>query len=129
MTTAAPQHLRVLPGRYVIEHTADEHRALSTPWLCLTRAPEGLTVVRETTTPKPPTDPDGTEYWAALYSGDTAHGLDVVGMLASLLTPLAAAGVPVFVASTRDADLILVPEDRLADTARALRTAGHLVDL
>ncbi|MFJ3726495.1 ACT domain-containing protein [Streptomyces sp. NPDC090045] len=69
------------------------------------------------------------EIWAALYSGDTAHGLDVPGMLAMLLSPLAEGGVPVFVASTYNADLILVPRDRLEDAAGVLRATGHRVDL
>lgn len=50
-------------------------------------------------------------------------------MLALLLTPLAHGGVPVFVASTYNADLILVPQDRLEDVARILRAAGHGIDL
>ncbi|WP_257582220.1 ACT domain-containing protein [Streptomyces sp. TLI_146] len=97
-------------------------------WLFAVHSPEGLTVVH-------PADPhraaDTTEAaqetWAPLYSGDTAHGQDVPGMLAALLTPLATGGVPVFVASTHDADLILVPESQLDLAARLLRAAGHRV--
>ena len=59
--------------------------------------------------------------------GDTAHGLDLPGMLAALLEPLAAAAVPVFVASTFHADLVLVPESDTGRAVEALRAAGHTV--
>ncbi|GHG16719.1 ACT domain-containing protein [Streptomyces zaomyceticus] len=126
MITATPQHLRVLNGSFVVEHAEDEAIALAGPWISLVRAPEGLTVVRELRSGE--TVEDG-EAWAALYSGDTAHGLDVPGMLALLLSPLAQGGVPVFVASTYNADLILVPRDRVEDAARVLRAIGHRIDL
>ncbi len=127
MTTATPQHLRVLPGSFVVERAEDEQAALAGPWVALVRAPEGLTVIREAGVDEVPQD--GGDLWAALYSGDTAHGLDVPGVLALLLTPLAAGGVPVFVASTYNADLILVPRDRLTDGAEVLRAIGHRIDL
>ena len=91
-------------------------------WLAVVRAPEGITVIRRV--------PAGTpEAWVALYSGETAHDLDVPGMLAALLTPLRDGAVPVFVASTYHADVVLVPEARRADAAAALRTAGHVVEI
>ncbi|GAB2804452.1 ACT domain-containing protein [Actinoallomurus bryophytorum] len=90
-------------------------------WVALVRAPEGLTVVRATDASDPP------GLWAGLYGGETAHGLDIPGMLAALIGPLAGADVPVFVASTFHADLVLVPLDRRADAVAALRDAGHTV--
>lgn len=55
--------------------------------------------------------------------------LDVgsTGVVASLATPLADADVPVFVLSTFDTDLVLVPADRVAAAVDALETAGHVV--
>jgi hypothetical protein len=85
------------------------------------RAPEGLTVIREASA-----GADG-EHWVALYSGETAHAVDVPGMLAALISPLAAAGIAVFVASTFHADLVLVPLARQADAVKVLRSAGHEV--
>ena len=49
------------------------------------------------------------------------------GILASLATPLAQAGVPIFVVSTFDTDYILVFHTRLRDAAESLRKAGHSV--
>ena len=51
----------------------------------------------------------------------------LTGVVASLATPLADAGVPVFVVSTYDTDLILVPADRVAAAVDALEQAGHVV--
>jgi hypothetical protein len=125
VTAATPraQRLRLVPGRFAVEHLP---AAVAPPngWIAQVRAPEGLTVVREVVEH----ENEDVALWRALYGGDTAHGLDLPGMLAALLEPLAAAAVPVFVASTFHADLVLVPE---ADTERAiaaLRTAGHTVD-
>ena len=49
------------------------------------------------------------------------------GVLVSLATPLASAGVPIFVVSTFDTDYILVPGPRLGEAVGALRKAGHSV--
>jgi uncharacterized protein len=116
------QHLRVLDGSFVIERGPAAPGGPAPDWTVLVRGPEGVTVVR----PAGP-DADADDRWAALYSGGTAHDLDVPGMLAALLGPLATAGVPVFVASTYDADLVLVPFARLAAATEVLGSAGHRV--
>lgn len=48
-----------------------------------------------------------------------------IGVLASLASPLAAAGVPIFVLSTFETDYLLIPGARLEAALAALRTAGH----
>ncbi|MFJ4677256.1 ACT domain-containing protein [Kitasatospora sp. NPDC088783] len=125
MTTATAQHLRILPESFCIERPADEASALASSWISLVRAPEGLTLVREA---DEQADDASVERWKALYSGDTAHALDLPGVLSLLIAPLAAAGVPVFVESTYNADLVLVPSERLTDALTVLRSAGHRVD-
>ena len=123
MASFIAQRLRVLPGDFVVEHLAGDVQVPDGEWLALVRAPEGLTVVR----PARPEDDEGTERWSAFYGGDTAHGLDAPGMLAALLTPLAADGVPVFVASTFHADLVLVPAAKVSTALAALQSAGHVI--
>lgn len=126
MTAAAgerAQRLRLVPGRFAVEHLPAAV-APPTGWIAQVRAPEGLTVVREVVEH----EPEDGKLWRALYGGDTAHGLDLPGMLAALLEPLAAAAVPVFVASTFQADLVLVPEPDTERAVEALRAAGHTVD-
>ena len=123
MASFIAQQLRVLPGDFVVEHLAGDVQVPDGEWLALVRAPEGLTVVR----PARPEDDEGTERWSAFYGGDTAHGLDAPGMLAALLTPLAADRVPVFVASTFHADLVLVPAAKVSTALAALQSAGHVI--
>jgi hypothetical protein len=101
-------------------NSAADVRTDDPSWLVLVRAPEGLTVIRAA---EP--DADGPR-WRAFY-GDTAHGLDVPGMLAAILVPLAGAGVPVFVASTFHADLVLVPVESVDAAVECLRVAGFEV--
>lgn len=52
---------------------------------------------------------------------------EATGILASVLGPLAAAGVGILALSTFDTDLVLVKEERLEEALAALRAAGHAV--
>jgi hypothetical protein len=51
----------------------------------------------------------------------------MVGVLASLVTPLAEAGISVFVVSTYDTDYLLVDQNDLERAMASLRAAGHTV--
>jgi hypothetical protein len=124
MDHGVSQHLRIQPGEYVIEHLSQG--TVPPPdvdWLALVRAPEGLTIVRRHVVPD---EPAGGR-WVAFYSGQTAHGLDLPGMLAAVVNPLAQAALPVFVTSTYHADLVFVPAERQHEAAEILRRAGHVV--
>jgi hypothetical protein len=50
-----------------------------------------------------------------------------IGVLASLASPLAAAGVSVFALSTFDTDYLLVKEELLEKALAALRGAGYVI--
>jgi hypothetical protein len=52
----------------------------------------------------------------------------LVGVLASLTTPVARAGLGVFAFSTFDTDYLLVKAGDMPKAVAALRAAGHLVD-
>lgn len=66
--------------------------------------------------------------WRSLeVAGPLAFGL--VGILAKLSGVLAEAGVSIFVISTYDTDYLLVKETQLQAAVRALREAGHGVEL
>jgi uncharacterized protein len=52
-------------------------------------------------------------------------GFDLTGIISSLTTALARAGISVFVVSTFDTDYFLVTEDRLEKAIVALSQAGH----
>ncbi|MGR6914179.1 ACT domain-containing protein [[Actinomadura] parvosata] len=117
-----PQHLRIMTPVFTIEHLPDAEQPPGNEWVVLVRAPEGLTVVRAAR----PSDPG--ERWIGFYGGATAHDLDVPGMLAAIVKPLADAAIPVFVASTIHADLVLVPEPSRDQAVTVLRNAGHQVE-
>ena len=111
----------MLEDRFVIEHVAEEETVVPAGgWLALVHGPDGLTVIRR--------DGDATHgTWIALWSGDEPHDPEATGMLSALVAPLAAREVPVMVASTYHADLILVPAARVDAAVSALREAGHVV--
>ncbi|WP_019928462.1 ACT domain-containing protein [Nocardia sp. BMG111209] len=115
------QRLQVVPSSFAVEHLPTATFPEDDEWVALVRAPEGLTVVREA----PPWG-DG-ERWIGFYGGDNARGHDHPGALAALVAPLAEASIPVFVASTYHADLVLVPDHRRDEAADVLRAAGHRI--
>ena len=118
------QHLRIQPGEWVIEHLSQSAvPPTGADWLALVRAPEGLTIVRR---PAVSEEPAGGR-WIAFYSGQTAHGLDLPGMLAAVVNPLAQAALSVFVTSTYHADLVFVQAERRHEAAEILRQAGHVI--
>jgi hypothetical protein len=51
----------------------------------------------------------------------------MVGVLASLLTPLAEANVTILAVSTFNTDYVLIKETRLDRAIQALESAGHIV--
>ena len=64
--------------------------------------------------------------WRCLRVAGTM-AFSVVGVLASLVTPLAEAGISVFALSTFDTDYLLVKEKDLENAVVALRQYGHTV--
>jgi hypothetical protein len=51
----------------------------------------------------------------------------LTGILASVLNPLAEAGVGIFALSTFDTDYVLVKEENVEKAVEALRKVGHIV--
>ena len=93
--------------------TAADHQTL--------RTLDGRYVLERLTTDAPQTDVLATVH------GPAAHPPEATGMLAAIVAPLAAGGVPVWTAASYDGDLLLVPRDRFADATELLRDAGHAV--
>src|SRR6201995_5360931 len=120
MATASHQTLRVLDGSYVLDRPADATAVIPrADVLAVVFGPDGATMMRR--------DDAGEDPWSALWNGDAAHDLQATGMLSAIVAPLGAAGVPVWVVSAFDGDVILVPTDRLDEASGVLQAAGHQV--
>jgi hypothetical protein len=119
MSAASHQTLRVLDGSYVLDRRAAVADADLQDVLAVVFGPDGVTVMRR--------DDAGEDAWRALWNGDEAHDVQATGMLSAIVAPLGAAGVPVWVASSFDGDLVLVPTDRLDEASEVLQAAGHRV--
>ncbi|MGV9661553.1 ACT domain-containing protein [Nocardia niigatensis] len=117
---AGSQRLRIVPSQFAVDHLPNSTFPEDDEWIALVRAPEGLTVIREA-----PAWAEG-EIWKGFYGVD-AGSLNAPGTLAALIGPLAESSIPVFVASTFHADLVLVPAHRLEEASSALRDAGHRI--
>lgn len=97
------------PPAWVFHREAD--------FFSITRTPDELSVVcAEDGLPPSMTQCEGG--WRALEL-EGPIPFEAVGVLASLVAPLATAGIPVFALSTFDTDYVLVKEEQLA---RALAT-------
>ncbi|HKG20452.1 MAG TPA: ACT domain-containing protein [Blastocatellia bacterium] len=51
----------------------------------------------------------------------------LVGILASIITPLAEAGISIFAVSTYDTDYVLVKSGDLAEAVSVLERSGHII--
>jgi hypothetical protein len=118
VSIARGQNLRVLEGRFILEQaTNDGEFASRAELLALVFGPDGRTAMRR--------DDSADNTWAALWNGDEAHDPEATGMLSAIVAPLAAGELPVWVASSFDGDLVLVPAGRLDEAVDVLRQAGH----
>lgn len=127
--SAPGRRLRLLPEIMAIAHMNPD--AEIPAWVdrhgfsCITHTPDSLTIVCEQASipAEVLTDRD----WRCLEVQGPLD-LSLTGILASLIAPLARAGVPVFALSSYETDFILVQEARLIDARRALDAAGFFVD-
>jgi uncharacterized protein len=101
------------------------------PWargelLSITRTRTALSVVCDEDA-LPADAPPAERGWRALEV-EGPLDFDLIGILASLTAPLAAADVPVFALSTYDTDYLLVLGRDLGRALSALERAGHEVE-
>lgn len=96
--------------------------AMAAPFFSITRTPDELSILCPAA--QTPAGIRAERGWRCLQ---VAGPLDfsLVGVLASLLSPLREAGVSVFVLSTYDTDYVLVKETHLSRALASLRAAGH----
>jgi len=88
----------------------------------ITRTNEELSIIcPESYTP--PTAKQESGYRLIKVAGPLDFSL--TGILASLASPLAKAGISIIAISTFDTDYLIVKEDKLEEAIKALRLAGH----
>ena len=131
MTLPVPAvELHALPGDYVIVKLSPSSQVPAdvlfsadlNGFVSVTRTPQELSIVCPDALAPDGAEPDGP--WKALYaSGPMPFGL--TGVVASLVAPLSSAGCPVFVTSTFDGDVLMVPSAKYDQTRELLRAAGH----
>ena len=120
--------LSVLPDKLAVcrlDSGDESDLRAATGLFSVTRTAEELSVVC------PEEDaPEGSEVsdgWRALeVKGPIDH--TATGVLASIASPLADAGVPLFPLATFDTDYVLVRDSDLGRAAEALEAAGHRVE-
>ena len=118
----------VLPGSYAVARLAADAEipaaSLAGPFFSVTRTPAELSFV--CTEEAAPAGARVETGWALLGLVGP-FPFSMVGVLASVLQPLAAAGVSIFALSTFDTDYVLVKREKLDDALAALAAAGHVV--
>lgn len=122
----SPLRFSVVPGSYAVLRFAPDAvvppGVLVPPFHSVTRTPAELSVVcPEKAVPEGAKAERG---WAILAL-EGPFPFELTGILASILVPLAKAGVGIFALSTFDTDYVLVKRDRLEDALTALGAAGH----
>lgn len=116
----------MLDGRLAVCRFGPDHEvphwALESWFFSVTRTPEELSII----CPEPNV-PGGLvceRGWRAMKLEGPLE-FSMVGVLASVAGPLAAAGVSIFTVSTYDTDYVMVKEEQLDLAVDALRTYGH----
>jgi hypothetical protein len=121
--------IMVLPDHFAVCRLAPDAPVPSwvaaTTFFSITRTADELSIVcRQDAVPEGIKCERG---WRCLRVAGTID-FAVVGVLASLVTPLAEAGISVFAVSTFDTDYLLVKENVFDKAVAALRQMGHKVE-
>lgn len=123
-----PLVLQLLPGEFAVARLAADAPvpawAESPVFSAVTRTADELSILCPAV--QVPTGVTHERGWALLkFQGPFAFTL--TGILASVLTPLAAAKIGILATSTFDTDYLFVKQENLAAAIRALEAAGHAV--
>lgn len=121
--------LSVLPGRLAVCRLAPDEEipqwALSTPFCSITRTDDELSVI--VPEDSVPSNWKVEKGWRCLK----VHGpldFSLTGIIASLSTPLAEAGVPILAISTYDTDYLLVRNGDVDRAKEVLIDHGHRIN-
>jgi uncharacterized protein len=125
-----PHHhlkLQLLPQEFAVCRLA--HDAALPQWatrgfFSVTRTPDELSIVCESK--YVPSSVKSERGWRC-FQLQGPFPFEMTGVLASVLGPLATAGVSIFAVSTYDTDYVMVKQKQLAKAVRALRQSGNEV--
>lgn len=119
-----------IPGRYAIcrlpAGAPIPESVLSAWFVSITRTPDELSIVCDERTIL---EGARVEQGWSLLKVDGPLDFSAIGIVASLATPIAAAGISLFVISTFDTDFVLVKTENLDAATEALERAGHSISL
>ena len=118
--------LLVLPERYGVVRLdlgteINTKGGKATELLAVIHTPEETTIVCQEHIISP--EKEAEKGWKALKVNGTLE-FELIGVLASILTPLAANGISVYTLSTYSTDFILVKENLLSKAVSVLKKAG-----
>lgn len=125
-----PVRLRLLPGEFAVCRLAPGSPLPALPsvpagFVSLSVTDQEITLVCPAASSPPQARNDAG--WSALYAAGPMP-FELTGVIASLTGALAAAGLPVFVTSTFDGDVLMVRSASVEAAIAALEQAGHTVD-
>jgi uncharacterized protein len=128
MTADRSLRVHVVSGRYAVcrleAHAPIPEWARGPSFVSITRTPDELSIVcEEANVPRGQRAERG--YAMLMIEGPLAP--EMVGVMMSLITPLADVGVSIFAISTFDTDYVLVRASHLERAVEAIRRAGHTV--
>jgi hypothetical protein len=125
----ATQHLTLLPGTFAIcrldPGSAVPVWATTGTFLSITQTTEELSIVCDQSVV--PKGVRSERDWRCFKLAGPIP-FSTVGVLASLVQPMADAGISVFAISTFDTDYLLVKEESFDRAVAALRKAGHTIE-
>ena len=128
MAAAHRLPLRVVPGRFAVcrlgAEAATPDWANGPSFVSITRTGDELSIV--CAEDRVPAGTQCERGFAAIRVAGTLAP-ELVGVMVSLATPLAGAGIPILAVGTYDTDYVLVRHSDLDNAIKALREAGHNV--
>jgi hypothetical protein len=115
-----------MPGKFAVCRLSADgpvpEWAWSGPFTSVTRTADELSIV--CVADRVPEEHQPKSWWAC-FKLEGPFSFSEVGILASVIGPLAESGVPIFAVSTFDTDYVLVGEENVEIASRALQDAGH----
>ncbi len=117
--------LELLPTSLAVCHLPADAQLptwISGDFQSVTRTPEELSIICDAK--EVPEEVQAERGWRGLRVAGTLE-FYLTGILASLASPLAKAGISIFALSTFDTDYLLVKEDVLEPAIQTLKAEGH----